>query len=39
MYVEYISVMLVAALDLGTTVCRTYIFDLTGTIIANDYHE
>ncbi|MHA1915114.1 MAG: FGGY-family carbohydrate kinase [Promethearchaeota archaeon] len=31
--------MYVAALDLGTTGCRTYIFDLTGTIIASDYQE
>ena len=31
--------MFVAALDLGTTGCRTYIFDLTGTIIAGDYQE
>ena len=31
--------MFVAALDLGTTGCRTYIYDLDGTIIANDYQE
>lgn len=31
--------MFVAALDLGTTGCRTYIFDLDGTIIAGDYQE
>ncbi len=31
--------MFVAALDLGTTGCRTFIFDLAGTIIANDYQE
>ncbi|MFX1571247.1 MAG: FGGY-family carbohydrate kinase [Promethearchaeota archaeon] len=31
--------MFVAALDLGTTGCRTFIFDLTGTIIASDYQE
>jgi len=31
--------MFVAALDLGTTGCRTFIFDLTGTIIARDYQE
>lgn len=31
--------MFVAALDLGTTGCRTYIFDLAGTIIAGDYQE
>jgi glycerol kinase len=31
--------MFVAALDLGTTGCRTYIFDLSGTIIASDYQE
>ena len=31
--------MFIAALDLGTTGCRTYIFDLDGTIIANDYQE
>lgn len=29
----------VSALDLGTTGCRTYIFDLAGTIIASDYQE
>ena len=31
--------MFVAALDLGTTGCRTYIFDLAGTILASDYQE
>jgi len=31
--------MYVAALDLGTTGCRTFIFDLKGTIIASDYQE
>ncbi len=31
--------MFVAALDLGTTGCRTYIFDLSGSIIASDYQE
>jgi D-xylulose kinase len=31
--------MFVAALDLGTTGCRTYIFDLTGIIIASAYQE
>ena len=31
--------MFVAALDLGTTGCRTYIFDLGGVIIASDYQE
>ena len=31
--------MFIAALDLGTTGCRTYIFDLVGTIIASDYQE
>ncbi|NVM18970.1 MAG: hypothetical protein HWN80_14745 [Candidatus Lokiarchaeota archaeon] len=31
--------MFVAALDLGTTGCRTYIFDLAGSIIASDYQE
>ncbi|MFW9819781.1 MAG: FGGY-family carbohydrate kinase [Candidatus Thorarchaeota archaeon] len=31
--------MFVAALDLGTTGCRTFIFDLSGTIIASDYQE
>ena len=31
--------MFVAALDLGITGCRTYIFDLAGTIIASDYQE
>jgi glycerol kinase len=31
--------MFVAALDLGTTGCRTFIFDLSGTIIAQDYQE
>ena len=31
--------MFVAAIDLGTTGCRTFIFDLSGTIIASDYQE
>ncbi|MFX1481066.1 MAG: FGGY-family carbohydrate kinase [Promethearchaeota archaeon] len=31
--------MYVAALDLGTTGCRTFIFDLAGAIIASDYQE
>jgi glycerol kinase len=31
--------MFVAALDLGTTGCRTFIFDLAGSIIASDYQE
>ncbi len=31
--------MYVAALDLGTTGCRTYIFDIAGTILASDYQE
>ena len=31
--------MYVAALDLGTTGCRTFIFDLSGTKIASDYQE
>ncbi|MFX1388882.1 MAG: FGGY-family carbohydrate kinase [Promethearchaeota archaeon] len=31
--------MFVAALDLGTTGCRTFIFDLSGSIIASDYQE
>ena len=31
--------MFVAALDLGTTGCRTYIYDLGGAIIASDYQE
>ena len=31
--------MFVAALDLGTTGCRTYIFDIAGTILASDYQE
>jgi len=29
----------VAALDLGTTGCRTFIFDLAGTTISSDYQE
>ena len=29
----------ISSLDLGTTCCRTYIFDLAGTIIASDYQE
>jgi D-xylulose kinase len=31
--------MYVAALDLGTTGCRTYIFDLAGKILSSDYQE
>ena len=31
--------MFVAALDLGTTGCRTYIFDIAGTVLAKDYQE
>lgn len=31
--------MFVAALDLGTTGCRTFIFDINGSIIASDYQE
>ncbi|MFX0057023.1 MAG: xylulokinase [Candidatus Hodarchaeota archaeon] len=31
--------MFVAALDLGTTGCRTFIFDIDGTIVASDYQE
>jgi glycerol kinase len=31
--------MYVSALDLGTTGCRTYVFDLAGTVIAWDYNE
>lgn len=31
--------MYISSLDLGTTGCRTYIFDLAGTIIASDYRE
>ena len=31
--------MSVAALDLGATGCRTYIFDLVGIIIASGYQE
>ncbi|MHA1660016.1 MAG: FGGY family carbohydrate kinase [Promethearchaeota archaeon] len=31
--------MFIAVLDLGTTGCRTFIFDLVGTIIASDYQE
>ena len=31
--------MFVAALDLGTIGCRTYIFYFAGTIIASDYQE
>ena len=31
--------MFVAALDLGTTGCRTFIFDLSGAIIASAYQE
>lgn len=29
----------IAALDLGTTGCRTFIFDISGNIIASDYQE
>ena len=29
----------IAALDLGTTGCRTFIFDVSGSIIASDYQE
>jgi len=29
----------VAALDLGTTGCRTFIFDITGSILSSDYQE
>jgi xylulokinase len=31
--------MYVASLDLGTTGCRTNIFDLDGTIVGSDYKE
>jgi glycerol kinase len=31
--------MFVASLDLGTTGCRTYIYDVGGAIIASDYQE
>jgi len=31
--------MYVSALDLGTTGCRTYVFDLAGTVISWDYTE
>lgn len=31
--------MYVSALDLGTTGCRTYVFDLAGTVISWDYNE
>lgn len=31
--------MYISSLDLGTTGCRTYIFDLAGTILASDYQE
>lgn len=31
--------MYVASLDLGTTGCRTFIFNLAGEIIASDYQE
>lgn len=31
--------MFVASLDLGTTGCRTFIFDLAGTIISSAYQE
>ncbi|MFW9951046.1 MAG: FGGY-family carbohydrate kinase [Candidatus Thorarchaeota archaeon] len=36
---EYNSIMFVAALDLGTTGCRTNIFNISGTIVASDYQE
>lgn len=29
----------IVALDLGTTGCRTFIFDLSGSILASDYQE
>jgi D-xylulose kinase len=29
----------IAALDLGTTGCRTFIFDISGSILASDYQE
>jgi len=31
--------MYVAALDLGTTGCRTFIFNLAGEVISSDYQE
>ena len=31
--------MFIAALDLGTTGCRTYIYNLAGSIISSDYQE
>ena len=31
--------MYLAALDLGTTGCRTIIFDLAGGIVGSDYRE
>ncbi len=31
--------MYVASLDLGTTGCRTIIFDLSGGVIGSDYKE
>ncbi len=31
--------MYVAALDIGTTGCRTFIFDIQGNIVSNDYQE
>ena len=31
--------MFIAALDLGTTGCRTFIFDLAGNIMGSDYEE
>ncbi|NHJ23351.1 MAG: xylulose kinase [Candidatus Lokiarchaeota archaeon] len=31
--------MFIAALDLGTTGCRTFIFDIAGMILASDYQE
>ena len=29
----------IAALDLGTTGCRTFIFDISGSLLASDYQE
>ena len=31
--------MYIAALDLGTTGCRTFVFDLEGNVKASDYEE
>ncbi len=31
--------MFVAALDLGTTGCRTFIFDIAGSFLSSDYQE